>query len=102
MVDQFVVAIDFIEQRDQFWVGLDDELADHLVHRCSQDDREHEHLFRTLAMDTNRAWPVDPYRALNFFPINHVGCLVDVSTPASCSAGRWSSWSISTPAKALN
>ncbi|MDR3461833.1 MAG: class I adenylate-forming enzyme family protein [Beijerinckiaceae bacterium] len=39
-------------------------------------------------VEMNRAWPVDPYRALNFFPINHVGCLVDVSTPCLVAGGN--------------
>lgn len=38
-------------------------------------------------LEMNRNWPVDPYRALNFFPINHVGCLVDVSTPCFVFGG---------------
>ncbi|GAA0313177.1 class I adenylate-forming enzyme family protein [Sphingomonas oligophenolica] len=39
-------------------------------------------------IEINRAWPVDPYSALNFFPINHVGCLVDVSTPCLVAGGN--------------
>jgi acyl-CoA synthetase (AMP-forming)/AMP-acid ligase II len=38
-------------------------------------------------LELNLAWPVDPYVALNFFPINHVGCVVDVSTPCFVFGG---------------
>ncbi len=38
-------------------------------------------------LEMNRAWPVDPYVALNFFPINHVGCVVDVSVPCFVFGG---------------
>ncbi len=33
------------------------------------------------------AWPVSPMRVLNYFPINHVGCLIDVSTPCLAAGG---------------
>jgi len=39
-------------------------------------------------IEINRAWPIDPYSALNFFPINHVGSLVDVSTPCLVAGGN--------------
>lgn len=32
-------------------------------------------------------WPVSPMRALNYFPINHIGCVVDVSTPTLTAGG---------------
>jgi acyl-CoA synthetase (AMP-forming)/AMP-acid ligase II len=35
----------------------------------------------------NALWPVDPYRTLNYFPINHVGCLVDICAPCLTAGG---------------
>lgn len=35
----------------------------------------------------NRLWPVSPLRILNYFPINHVGCVVDVCAPCLIAGG---------------
>ena len=35
----------------------------------------------------NALWPVNPCRTLNYFPINHVGCVVDVSVPCLMAGG---------------
>jgi acyl-CoA synthetase (AMP-forming)/AMP-acid ligase II len=35
----------------------------------------------------NRTWPISPMVTLNYFPINHVGCLVDMSTPVLIAGG---------------
>lgn len=35
----------------------------------------------------NALWPVDPYRVLNYFPINHVGCVVDICFPCLVAGG---------------
>ncbi len=35
----------------------------------------------------NEIWPVSENRALNYFPINHVGCLIDISTPVLVAGG---------------
>ena len=35
----------------------------------------------------NALWPIDPYRILNYFPINHVGCLVDITAPCLAAGG---------------
>ena len=35
----------------------------------------------------NRLWPVSPLRMLNYFPINHVGCVVDVCAPCLIAGG---------------
>jgi acyl-CoA synthetase (AMP-forming)/AMP-acid ligase II len=32
-------------------------------------------------------WPADPMRVLNFLPINHVGCVVDVTCPVLIAGG---------------
>lgn len=40
-----------------------------------------------FSLAQNRVWPVSPLRVLNYFPINHVGCVIDVSTPALVAGG---------------
>ncbi|HEY0301034.1 MAG TPA: class I adenylate-forming enzyme family protein [Rhizomicrobium sp.] len=34
-----------------------------------------------------RLWPVDPYIAVNYFPINHIGSVIDCSTPCLVAGG---------------
>lgn len=40
-----------------------------------------------FSLEQNRAWPVSPLRTLNYFPINHIGCVVDVSSPTLVAGG---------------
>ncbi|MFZ5615720.1 MAG: class I adenylate-forming enzyme family protein [Pseudomonadota bacterium] len=40
-----------------------------------------------FSLRQNRIWPVFPLRTLNYFPINHVGCVVDISTPTLLAGG---------------
>ncbi|MES2054954.1 MAG: AMP-binding protein [Pseudomonadota bacterium] len=40
-----------------------------------------------FCLEQNRLWPVAPLRAVNYFPINHVGCVVDVSLPVLLAGG---------------
>jgi acyl-CoA synthetase (AMP-forming)/AMP-acid ligase II len=40
-----------------------------------------------FCLDQNRLWPLAPYRAVNYFPINHVGCVIDVSLPCLLAGG---------------
>src|SRR5262249_26468106 len=35
----------------------------------------------------NDIWPVEPLRTLNYFPINHVGSIVDLSVPCLVAGG---------------
>lgn len=35
----------------------------------------------------NRVWPLTATRFLNYFPINHVGCVIDVSCPVLVAGG---------------
>ncbi|WP_397590023.1 class I adenylate-forming enzyme family protein [Sphingorhabdus sp.] len=35
----------------------------------------------------NELWPVSPAIALNYFPINHVACVCDISTPVLAAGG---------------
>jgi acyl-CoA synthetase (AMP-forming)/AMP-acid ligase II len=39
------------------------------------------------ALEQNRNWPMHPLRVVNYFPINHVGCVADISTPAIVAGG---------------
>lgn len=40
-----------------------------------------------FSVEQHGIWPVQPMRALNYFPINHIGCVVDVSTPTLTAGG---------------
>ncbi|HVK79242.1 MAG TPA: class I adenylate-forming enzyme family protein [Verrucomicrobiae bacterium] len=35
----------------------------------------------------NALWPVSPARILNYFPINHIGCVIDVTCPVLAVGG---------------
>jgi acyl-CoA synthetase (AMP-forming)/AMP-acid ligase II len=35
----------------------------------------------------NEIWPVDPHRNLNFLPINHIGCVCDITAPCLVAGG---------------
>jgi acyl-CoA synthetase (AMP-forming)/AMP-acid ligase II len=41
----------------------------------------------TFCLAHNRGWPAHPMRVLNYFPINHVGCVIDVSCPTLVAGG---------------
>ena len=41
----------------------------------------------SFALEQNRLWPVAPFRSLNFLPINHIGCLCDVTMPCLAAGG---------------
>lgn len=40
-----------------------------------------------FARGQNRAWPLERQRFLNYLPINHVGCVIDVSVPTLAAGG---------------
>jgi len=40
-----------------------------------------------FSLGQNALWPVEPLRVVNYFPINHLGCVVDVSTPCLTAGG---------------
>ena len=46
----------------------------------------HEGIVR-LCLAQNRLWPVPRQRVLNFLPVNHVGCVVDLSCPTLAAGG---------------
>lgn len=46
----------------------------------------HEGIIR-LCLAQNRLWPVPQQRVLNFLPVNHVGCVVDLSCPTLAAGG---------------
>jgi len=41
----------------------------------------------TFSIGQNRHWPLSSNRVLNYLPINHVGCVVDISTPTLVDGG---------------
>jgi acyl-CoA synthetase (AMP-forming)/AMP-acid ligase II len=40
-----------------------------------------------FSLKQNEVWPLSPYRSLNFLPINHVGCTVDLAVPCVVAGG---------------
>ncbi|MBV7255316.1 AMP-binding protein [Pacificimonas sp. WHA3] len=40
-----------------------------------------------FSLGQNRIWPISPLRALNYFPVNHIGCVVDISCPTLVAGG---------------
>lgn len=47
----------------------------------------HHHGLAAFSLAQNRLWPVTPLRVVNYFPVNHVGCVVDVSLPTLLAGG---------------
>jgi acyl-CoA synthetase (AMP-forming)/AMP-acid ligase II len=41
----------------------------------------------SFSLAQNELWPVHPYRIVNYFPINHVGCVIDCTTPCLVAGG---------------
>jgi acyl-CoA synthetase (AMP-forming)/AMP-acid ligase II len=48
----------------------------------------HHEGISAFSVEQNRIWPVDPYRSLNFLPINHIGSVVDISMPTLAGGGE--------------
>lgn len=47
----------------------------------------HHHGIARFSTTQNALWPVSPAIALNYFPINHVACVCDISTPVLAAGG---------------
>lgn len=47
----------------------------------------HHEGITTVSHAQNEAWPVNPYSIVNYFPINHVGCVVDCTAPCLIAGG---------------
>ena len=47
----------------------------------------HHEGITTISHTQNELWPVNPYSIVNYFPINHVGCVVDCTTPCLVAGG---------------
>lgn len=47
----------------------------------------HHHGIARFSTTQNALWPVSPAIALNYFPINHVACICDISTPILAAGG---------------
>jgi acyl-CoA synthetase (AMP-forming)/AMP-acid ligase II len=41
----------------------------------------------TVSRAQAASWAVDPYRIVNYFPINHIGCVVDCTMPCLIAGG---------------
>jgi len=48
---------------------------------------QHHQSIVEFSLQQNRAWPVPQQRFLNFLPVNHIGCVVDVSCPTLAAGG---------------
>lgn len=40
-----------------------------------------------FCLSQNRVWPITPLRTINYFPINHIGCVIDISLPCLLAQG---------------
>ncbi len=40
-----------------------------------------------FSLKQNEIWPCDPLRTVNYFPINHVGCVIDLTMPTFAAGG---------------
>lgn len=40
-----------------------------------------------FCLEQNRLWPISPYRSVNYFPVNHVGCVIDCTLPCLLAGG---------------
>jgi acyl-CoA synthetase (AMP-forming)/AMP-acid ligase II len=47
----------------------------------------HHEGIAAFALAQNEIWPADPHRNLNFLPINHIGCVCDITAPCLVAGG---------------
>jgi acyl-CoA synthetase (AMP-forming)/AMP-acid ligase II len=47
----------------------------------------HHEGIAAFALAQNKVWPVHPHRNLNFLPINHIGCVCDITAPCLVAGG---------------
>jgi acyl-CoA synthetase (AMP-forming)/AMP-acid ligase II len=47
----------------------------------------HHEGIAAFALAQNEIWPADPHRNLNFLPINHIGCVCDITAPCLIAGG---------------
>jgi acyl-CoA synthetase (AMP-forming)/AMP-acid ligase II len=47
----------------------------------------HHEGIAAFALAQNEIWPVNPHRILNFLPINHIGCVCDITAPCLVAGG---------------
>lgn len=48
----------------------------------------HHEGLAAFALGQNKLWPIDPLRIINYFPINHVGCVADCTLPCLIGGGE--------------
>ena len=47
----------------------------------------HHTAISLFSLEQNRIWPIQDLRVLNYFPINHIGCVIDISMPCIVAGG---------------
>lgn len=47
----------------------------------------HHEGLAAFSLGQDRLWPISPYRSINYFPINHVGCVADCTLPCLIAGG---------------
>lgn len=47
----------------------------------------HHEGIAAFGLAQNEAWPVNPHRNINFLPINHIGCVCDITAPCLVAGG---------------
>lgn len=47
----------------------------------------HHHGIAAFGTAQNEVWPTSPHRNLNFLPINHIGCVCDITAPCLVAGG---------------
>jgi acyl-CoA synthetase (AMP-forming)/AMP-acid ligase II len=47
----------------------------------------HHEGIAAFGLAQNEIWPVDPHRNINFLPINHIGCVCDITAPCLVAGG---------------
>ncbi len=50
----------------------------------------------------NKLWPISPLKTLNYFPINHIGSLIDVMMPTVVAGGEMRLLEVFDPQRALD
>jgi acyl-CoA synthetase (AMP-forming)/AMP-acid ligase II len=47
----------------------------------------HHEGIAAFSLAQNEVWPADPMRMVNYFPINHIGCVIDCTSPCLVAGG---------------
>jgi acyl-CoA synthetase (AMP-forming)/AMP-acid ligase II/Na+/melibiose symporter-like transporter len=47
----------------------------------------HHHGIARFSVRQNEIWPIHPLNTLNYFPVNHAGCITDITVPTLAAGG---------------